>query len=206
MIADVYLEDEQCWGFLARIRERWPELVCIATSIGDESEAAQQNGADVFLQKPVERDALLEELRRRVSLMESRRILLVDDNEIARYILRDLLDQPWLHIREASNGAEALAAIEQELPDAMILDILMPDISGFDVLRKLRSSSATEGLPVLIYTSKDLSDSEKSELETLNASVIKKAEVSSRLSAKPFLEWAKSAGISPEAMAPESNG
>jgi CheY-like chemotaxis protein len=160
----------------------------------------------MFLPKPVDRDALLRELRSRVSQMESRRILLVDDNEIARYILRDLLDQPWLNIREASNGTEAFIAIDQEIPDAIILDILMPDMSGFDVLRRLRGSSATERLPVLIYTSKDLSESERSELETLNASVIKKAEVSSRLSAKPFLDWAKAAGISPEAMAPESNG
>jgi CheY-like chemotaxis protein len=82
----------------------------------------------------------------------------------------------------------------------------MPDMSGFDVLRRLRGSVATEKLPVLIYTSKDLSESEQAELETLNASVIKKAEVSSRLSAKPFLDWAKAAGISPEAMAPEANG
>lgn len=206
IIADVYLEEEQCWDFLARVRERWPELVCIATSVSDESEATRENGVDAFLQKPVDRDLLMQELRSRVSQTESRRILLVDDNEIARYILRDLLDQPWLNIREASNGKEAFAAIEQEVPDAIILDILMPDMSGFDVLRRLRGTSATEQLPVLIYTSKDLSDSERAELEKLNASVIKKAEVSSRLSAKPFLEWAKSAGISPEAIAPESNG
>ena len=206
VIADVYLEEDQCWGFLARVRDRWPELVFIATSISDESEAALQNGVDAFLQKPIDRDVLLEELRRRVSQTESRRILLVDDNEIARYILRDLLDQPWLNIREASNGTEAFVAIEQELPDAIILDILMPDMSGFDVLRRLRGSVATEKLPVLIYTSKDLSESEQAELETLNASVIKKAEVSSRLSAKPFLDWAKAAGITPEAMAPEANG
>lgn len=206
VIADVYLEEELCWGFLARVRERWPDLVCIASSVSDESEAARQNGANAFLQKPVDREVLLQELRSRVSQAESRRILLVDDNEIARYILRDLLDQPWLNIREASNGTEAFNAIEQEIPDAIILDILMPDMSGFDVLRKLRESSATERLPVLIYTSKDLSESERSELQTLNASVIKKAEVSSRLSAKPFLEWAKSAGISPEDMTPELNG
>jgi signal transduction histidine kinase/DNA-binding response OmpR family regulator len=206
VIADVYLEEEQSWSFLARIHERWPELACIATSISDESEAAQQNGVEIFLQKPVERDVLLEQLRSRVSQTETRRILLVDDNEIARYILRDLLDQPWLNIREASNGTDAFVAIEQERPDAIILDVLMPDMSGFDVLRRLRGSSATEGLPVLIYTSKELSESERSELETLNASVIKKAEVSSRLSAKPFLDWAKSAGISPEAVAPETNG
>jgi len=202
----VYLEEEQCWGFLARLRERWPELACIATSISDESEAAQQNGLELFLQKPIERDALLELLRKRVSQMESRRILLVDDNEIARYILRDLLDQPWLNIREVSSGTDAFVALEQEIPDAIILDILMPDMSGFEVLRRLRGSSATERTPVLIYTSKDLSDSERAELEELNASVIKKAEVSSRLSAKPFLDWAKSAGISPEAVAPQSNG
>jgi len=206
VIADVYLEDDQCWGFLARVRDRWPELACFATSVSDESEAAAQNGVDSFLQKPVDRDVLLQQLRSRVAQTESRRILLVDDNEIARYILRDLLDQPWLTIREVSNGTEAFVAIEQELPDAIILDILMPDMSGFDVLRRLRGSIATEGVPVLIYTSKDLSESEQSELETLNASVIKKAEVSSRLSAKPFLDWAKSAGISPEAMAPEANG
>lgn len=206
VIADVYLEDDECWGFLTRVRDRWPELACFAMSVSDESEAAAQNGVDGFLQKPVERDVLLHQLRSRVDQTESRRILLVDDNEIARYILRDLLDQPWLSIREASNGKEAFVAIEEELPDAIILDILMPDMSGFDVLRKLRGSIATERLPVLIYTSKDLSESERSELETLNASIIKKAEVSSRLSAKPFLDWAKSAGISPEAMAPEANG
>ena len=205
VIADVYLEEEPCWGFLARIRERWPELVVIATSISDESEVARQNGAAMFLQKPVERDALLKELRGRIAQTGTRRILLVDDNEIARYILRDLLDQPWLNIREASSGTAALAAIEEEVPDAIILDILMPDMSGIEVLRRLRAGSATERLPVLIYTSKELSESERSELVVLNAPVIKKAEVSSRLSAKPFLDWAKSAGLSPEAIAPESN-
>jgi signal transduction histidine kinase/DNA-binding response OmpR family regulator len=205
VIADVHLEDEQCWGFLSRTRDRWPELVCIAMSVSDESEAARENGIDIFFQKPVDKDVLLEELRGRVAQTGSRRILLVDDNEIARYILRDLLDQPWLSIREASSGGDALAAIEKELPDAIILDLLMPDMSGIEVLRRLRRSSATEQLPVLIYTSKELTESERAELEMLNAPVIKKAEVSSRLSAKPFLEWAKSAGLSPETVAPESN-
>ena len=205
VIADVYLEDEQCWGFLSRVRERWPEMVCIAMSVSDESEAARENGVDTFLQKPFDKEVLLEELRGRIAQTGSRRILLVDDNEIARYILRDLLDQPWLSIREVSSGGEALAAIEQELPDAIILDLLMPDMSGIEVLRQLRRSSATEPLPVLIYTSKELTESERTELEMLGAPVIKKAEVSSRLSAKPFLDWAKSAGLSPEAVAPESN-
>jgi signal transduction histidine kinase/DNA-binding response OmpR family regulator len=205
IVADVYLQDERCWNFLARVLERWPGLPCIATSVADESEAAWRNGIETFLLKPVGRDQLLDLLRSRTAQTGIRRLLLVDDNEIARYILRDLLDQPWLAIQETSSGRDALTAIREDLPDAVILDLLMPDMSGFDVLRQLRANSATEHLPVLIYTSKDLSESERLELEALNAPVVKKGEVSSRLSARPFLEWAKSAGLSPEAMAPEQN-
>lgn len=205
VLADVYLEGDQSWNFLARIRERWPGVPCFATSISDEEEAARRNGVDAFLQKPLERDQLLNALRSRTEQTGVRRILLVDDNEIARYILRDLLDQSWLEIKESSSGKEALASIREELPDAVILDLLMPDMSGFDVLRELRANPATEGLPVLIYTSKDLSESERSELGTLNAPVIRKGEVSSRLSAQPFLEWVKSVGLSPEATVPERN-
>lgn len=199
VLADVYLENDQCWGFLSRFRERWPEVPCIATSVSDESEAARQNGVEIFLQKPVARDVLLEELRRRTAQSGVRRLLLVDDNEIARYILRDLIDQPWLYIREASSGKEALAAIEEEIPEAIILDLLMPDMSGLEILRNLRGRAATEGLPVLIYTSKELTESERAELESLNAPVVRKADISTRLSAQPFLDWARAVGLSPEA-------
>lgn len=203
VIADVHLEGDQCWDFLSRIKERWPEVPCLVTSISDESEPAQLNGADCFLQKPVECNLLLDELRKRTAQTGVRRILMVDDNEIARYILRDLLDRAWLNIREASSGREALAAMAEEMPDAIILDLLMPDMSGLEILRKLRASDVTENLPVLIYTSKELTESERSELERLNAPVVKKGDVSTRLSAQPFLEWARSVGLSPETVSPE---
>ena len=57
--------------------------------------------------------------------------------------------------------------LNESLPDAMILDLLMPDISGFEILRQLRAQQATSALPVLIYTSKILSDSEKTQLNIL---------------------------------------
>jgi signal transduction histidine kinase/CheY-like chemotaxis protein len=205
VLADVYLGDDQCWPFLSRIRERWPEVPCIATSVSDELQTAKEHNVDAFLQKPLEKQILLEELRARTAHSGTRRLLLVDDNEIARYIVRDLLNQPWLDLREASSGREALAAIRDEMPDAVILDLLMPDMSGFEVLRQLRTDEGTRNLPILIYTSKELTDSERTELDALNASVMKKAEVSSRLSAQPFLDWAKSAGLSPETLPAERN-
>jgi signal transduction histidine kinase/DNA-binding response OmpR family regulator len=198
VVADVHLERDECWSFLARIRERWPAVPCIATSIKDESAMARQKGADSFLAKPVDPAVLLKELRARTAQTGTLRLLVVDDNEISRYILRDLLDLPWFQIREASSGKEALLRINEEVPDALILDLLMPDISGFEVIRELRAHRATERLPILIYTSKELSESERGELGAMNAQVIRKGEVTSRLSAQPFLEWAKSVGLSPE--------
>jgi CheY-like chemotaxis protein len=79
----------------------------------------------------------------------------------------------------------------------VILDLLMPDMSGFEVLRDLRSRSETENLPVLIYTSKPLNEQERMELETLGAAIVRKEDVSSRLSAQPFLEWIRTSGIIP---------
>lgn len=105
-----------------------------------------------------------------------------------RYILRDLLSQPWLDIREASNGKEVMSCLDESLPDAVILDLLMPDMSGFEILRQLRTRMATENLPVLIYTSKVLSESERAQLEVWKARVIRKEDITTRLSAQPFLD------------------
>jgi CheY-like chemotaxis protein len=198
VVADVYIGDDQSWGFIARLRERLPELPIIIVSVQDESQAAIARGGSVFLPKPVERDVLMRELRRLTENTGTRRVLLVDDNEVARYILRDLLDQPWLDIREAASGTEALSLLNEKLPDALILDLLMPDISGFEILRQLRSQAATKNLPVLIYTSKVLSETEKAQLESWRARIIRKEEITTRLSAQPFLDWIRSAGLAPD--------
>lgn len=205
VIADIYIGDDVSWGFIARLRKRLPELPLIVTSAHDEARSAAAEGANLFLAKPVERETILEELRRLTAQTGIRRVLLVDDNEVARYILRDLLDLPWLDIREASSGGAAIASLNNDLPDALILDLLMPDISGFEVLRHLRSQPAMRNLPVLIYTSKVLSDVEKAQLASWQAEVIRKEEIATRLSAKPFLDWAKSVGLAPEPAVRERN-
>jgi signal transduction histidine kinase/CheY-like chemotaxis protein len=201
VVTDIYVGDEQSWGFIARVRERFPGLPLIVTSAYDEEKAALARGGSLFLLKPLDREILLRELRRLTSQTGTRHLLLVDDNEVSRYILRDLLNQPWLDIREAANGSEALRLLQESLPDALILDLLMPDISGFEILRQLRSSPATEKLPVLIYTSKVLTDAEKAQLESFDTRIIRKEDITTRLSAQPFLDWIKSVGLTPEAVA-----
>jgi CheY-like chemotaxis protein len=206
VVSDVYIGDAQAWDLLRGLRSKYPHLPIIVTSAFDEAKRASNEGATLFIAKPLERGRLLNELRTLVSTPGTRQLLIVDDNEVSRYILRQLLDLPWLQVREAKNGAEALAALAEATPDAVVLDLLMPDITGIEVLRKIREVNSTADLPVLIYTSKTLTQDEAEILASLGAALVRKEDVSTRLSAQPFLEWLTNKGVAPQNSAARSNG
>jgi signal transduction histidine kinase/CheY-like chemotaxis protein len=206
LVSDIYFGEDTAWEFIRQVRLNLPHVPLILTSAYDLEQRALAEGANLFLLKPVEQDQLLQELRRLTSQTGTRRLLLVDDNEVSRYILRELLDRPWLHLSEAKNGTEALALIQGNAPHAMILDLLMPDMSGMEVLRTVRSRAETENLPVLIYTSKVLTEDERAQIESLRAKIVRKEDISTRLSAQPFFDWLTSAGVSPEAGISQLNG
>jgi two-component system, OmpR family, alkaline phosphatase synthesis response regulator PhoP len=81
-----------------------------------------------------------------------RSVLVVDDEPNIRAMVRDLLELSGYDVREAPNGAEALQALEAERPDCMVLDIMMPGLSGIDVLAAIRSRPELESLPVLLLS------------------------------------------------------
>jgi signal transduction histidine kinase/CheY-like chemotaxis protein len=201
VVSDLYIGGDTAFEFLADLRRRFPQVPVIATSAYGGAEEVLGENVHLFLPKPLERETLLRELRRLTSHTGTRSLLIVDDNEVSRYIVRELLNQPWLNMREANNGSEALRLIDEARPDAVILDLLMPDMSGLEVLRRLRERSSTENLPVLIYTSKVLSQDERLQLESLQTPVLRKEDVSARLSARPFLDWLRNAGLMPETSA-----
>jgi len=87
-------------------------------------------------------------------------ILLVEDNGPARVQLTDILEAAGYRVRVARNGKEALAQIDAIPPDAMILDLMMPEVDGFQVLRAVRESERTSRLPVLILTAKHVTPDE----------------------------------------------
>lgn len=91
-------------------------------------------------------------------------ILLVEDTEPVAIQMSDMLSSEGYRISVAPNGAEALAMIGNKVPDAIILDLMMPGMDGFEVLRRIRENRATERLPVIILTAKYVT---KEELATL---------------------------------------
>jgi CheY-like chemotaxis protein len=163
------------------------QVPVIAVTAPLESQRALELGAALAISKPLEAASLLHDVRRVTRQQQPRKLLLVDDNDLSLYILRELLDRPWLSLVEAHNGQEALEMIEREKPDAVILDLVMPKMTGFEVLQKLRAQEETRGLPVIVYTSKVLTGDEKKRLKELAAGVIAKSDVTTTLSPESLL-------------------
>lgn len=110
-------------------------------------------------------DGLLAALNR-VSADRYKRIAIVDDHPHVRRLIRRILQaQGTYTLFEASDGSSAIKLIKQEIPDLIILDLMMPEIDGFSVLDELRSDPTTASIPVIVVTAKELTHKEKEQLE-----------------------------------------
>jgi signal transduction histidine kinase/ActR/RegA family two-component response regulator len=106
----------------------------------------------------------------------ARDVLLIDDEETSRYVLRQMLSGcQAFTIREAETGAEGLRLARADAPDAVLLDLRLPDIDGFAVMDRLQADAATAGIPVIVCTSSVLTDGERSRLGQARAILSKAA-------------------------------
>ena len=179
------------WDFLrffpkpAGVSEVAPFIAVV--TMPEDLPRAIELGAALAISRPLEAASLLRDVRKITKQEQPKKLLLVDDNDLSLYILRELLDRPWLNLMEAHNGIEALAMIASEHPDAVILDLVMPGKGGFEVLDELRASEQTRKLPVIVYSSKVLSAEEHKRLSDLGASLIPKSDVTRTLSPESLL-------------------
>jgi CheY-like chemotaxis protein len=97
-----------------------------------------------------------------------KRILLVEDNEVAVIQVRMALEKEGYIVDAAPGGQQALAHVKHTIPDGIILDLMMPEVNGFEVLEAIRSTEATRRIPVLILTAKELTPEDHSRLSVNN--------------------------------------
>ena len=165
---DILLPDRQGWEVLAELKSE-PEtrgIPVIIVSITDDKQLGLSLGAVDFLVKPVRREELLEVVRRagREAGRPVRKVLVVDDEPGSVEPAVELLRGHGCEVEQATDGSAGLERLAGALPDLLILDLLMPGINGFDVVDRLRADPRTERLPVLVYTSKDLTAEERARL------------------------------------------
>src|SRR3712207_5648339 len=129
--------------------------VILVTVLGDR-ELGYALGAADYLTKPVDAAALARVLGRCCAKGGAGRILIVDDDPATREILRRTLAREGWTVAEAADGLKGLACLRRSRPDAVILDLMMPGVDGFEVIEAMRREEAWRDIPVIVVTSKDL--------------------------------------------------
>jgi signal transduction histidine kinase/CheY-like chemotaxis protein len=158
MVLDLMLPGRSGFDILREIRAsdkfaRIPVLVLTVKDLSDrERQVLSALNAPIFEKGPGWRPALLQRLQLIARAGLGQRVLVVDDNPAGRELVRECLEEFAASITEAANGREALAKLRVEMPDLVLLDIQMPEMDGYEVLREIRGDEALKGLRVVALT------------------------------------------------------
>jgi CheY-like chemotaxis protein len=189
---DIKLPDVNGWEILNRLK-RDSELSRIpvhVVSALDEEQQGLQLGAFAYLKKPVEREALEQAFKTIEGTLDHpvRRLLVVDDDNLeCRQILSQLAGAD-IQATAVHTGSEALKALKTQKFDGMVLDLMLPDMSGLDLLDQIEKQLGLLELPVAVYTSKTLSPDEEAQLKRRSeALIIKDSRSPERLAAETSL-------------------
>jgi CheY-like chemotaxis protein/two-component sensor histidine kinase len=181
IVLDILLPGGNGWGFLAEMKgqESTQDIPIIVATILDEEEKGMALGADDYCVKPVDRKLLLNKLKFLAKDRTVKKILVIDDREVDRYLIKTYLARMPYKIIEAANGVEGLQKAVTERPDVILLDLVMPKMDGFEVLERLKSNPDVCDIPVIIITSKALDEEEKRQLAAGSLAILSKSVISS---------------------------
>jgi len=130
-------------------------------------------GADDYFVKPVDRDRFLDRIRA-LTQNERPRVLLIDDDSAVHALLDEELGKAGYHITSAFNGENGLTEARESRPDVIILDLMMPGMSGFEVAGALKEWPETANIPIVVLTSKEISADDRRELQSKVTSFVQK--------------------------------
>lgn len=163
IILDVIMPDLDGWGVLAQLKND-PTLChipVIMASIVENRPLAYALGAAEFVNKPIERMALEDTIKKCLISKDNLTVLIVEDDKLSCSMLESLLSKKGWLVKTATNGIEALRSVKESTPDLILLDLMMPEVDGFEFLKILRTEEQWQSIPVVVLTAKTLSESEK---------------------------------------------
>jgi adenylate cyclase len=182
MTLDITMPDLDGWTVLAAVKGD-PSLASIPVvlmTIEDQKTRGYALGAADYLVKPVDRTQLIAALRNICGSIAGR-VLLIDDDDVVRRSVRLALEPIGWRVAEAENGQVALASVEESQPDAIILDLMMPKMDGFEFLDALRERPEWRDIPVVVLTARDLSDEDRTRLNGGVEHIVQKTECNEML-------------------------
>jgi HAMP domain-containing protein/CheY-like chemotaxis protein/GAF domain-containing protein len=175
---DVFLPDMLGWTVLSQLKQN-PATRHIPVQIVTLDEDRQHGlarGAFSFMTKPTTAEGLQEALGKITNYVRPRRkkLLVVEDNPAERLSITELLGHDDIDIVTVETGGEAIATLREMPADCVVLDLRLPDMSGFEVLECIRDDDELNNVPVVVFTGRELSPEEDAQLHTMARSVVVK--------------------------------
>jgi CheY-like chemotaxis protein/anti-sigma regulatory factor (Ser/Thr protein kinase) len=163
---DVVMPGLDGWSVLTALKSdpATADIPVVMLSMVDERNLGIALGAAEYLTKPIERDQLLRVLRRYGRSGAARRVLVVEDDPLTRTALGRAMQSEGWEVALAEHGRAGLERLAESVPDLILLDLMMPEMNGFEFLEALRAHDGWRSVPVVVITAKDLTDAERRRL------------------------------------------
>jgi PAS domain S-box-containing protein len=179
---DIVMKPINGWELLPRLKSdpRTAMIPVIIISIVDQPARGALLGAEEYIVKPVQKTALLAAIQRctsrRGGTEKEQNILVVEDDGPTREFIAELLSKNGYDVSTAADGAEALSRVAKRPPSLVILDLILPQVSGFELLAEWRHGSKTADIPVFVLTNKELTADETDYLRKNTGALFRKEE------------------------------
>jgi HAMP domain-containing protein/CheY-like chemotaxis protein/signal transduction histidine kinase len=175
---DVFLPDMLGWTVLSQLKQNplTRHIPVQIITLDEDRQHGLARGAFSFVTKPTTREGIADALGRIKDFSQPRRkrLMVIEDNPAEQLSIRELLGHDDIEIVNATTGGEALTALRERPCDCVVLDLRLPDMSGFEVLERMRSDSALADVPVVVFTGRELSAEEDAQLHTMARSIVVK--------------------------------
>jgi HAMP domain-containing protein/signal transduction histidine kinase/DNA-binding response OmpR family regulator len=175
---DIFLPDMLGWTVLSQLKQDpgTRHIPVQIVTLDEDRHHGLARGAFSFVQKPASSQGLDEAFTRIKGYAAPRRkrLLLVEDDQNERNSVAELLSHEDIEIASAETGAEALTQLKRDQVDCVVLDLKLPDMSGFEVLETIRDDASLRDIPVVVFTGRELSADEDAMLHTMARSVVVK--------------------------------
>jgi CheY-like chemotaxis protein/signal transduction histidine kinase/HAMP domain-containing protein len=175
---DVFLPDMLGWNVLSQLKQNplTRHIPVQIVTLDEDRQHGLARGAFSFVTKPMTREGIADALARIKEFAQPRRrrLLVVEDNKAEQMSIHELLGHDDIEIVDANTGGEALSIMQDRACDCVVLDLRLPDMSGFEVLERMRADRALADVPVVVFTGRELSAEEDAQLHTMARSIVVK--------------------------------
>jgi len=196
IVLDVMLDGEASWDFLSRLKQdpSTHDIPVLVVTVTNKEQKARALGADEFWLKPVDRDRLLRKLQTLSRSGAPTRVLVIDDDDRARYLMRKYLADGPYKLFEAASGPEGVHSARTDRPDVILLDFLLKGTTAFDALDELKADPRTRHIPVVIVTSHMLDPRDRERLSAETEVILSKESLSREIAINRIRDALRKAG------------